>query len=256
MENADEGDMENAGLDHVPKSRKAEKRRLHKQQHCAVVTAKLESYEDLEARMEHMESLITGHFDEEPDRAMTRAEWEAIAEDSAKKAPDARELLRLKKKEEDEMRAKAKALVIPAPPNTIQVQAHKAVGSPIDDVFGGLGGEMDEAIPDVPSNVCLYIRKLLTLANDHEMLKGASFDVPPDTNDIVHNALCQRMANEEHRDVLPCDGYVTAMESFKDEFGLRTSATTAPGLTKVMFVAMTSRKMSALLNIEICNIDL
>ena len=61
MENADEGDMENAGLDHVPKSRKAEKRRLHKQQHCAVVTAKLESYEDLEARMEHMESLITAH---------------------------------------------------------------------------------------------------------------------------------------------------------------------------------------------------
>ena len=49
---------------------------------------------------------------------------------------------------------------------------------------------MDEATPDVPSEVCLYIRKLLTLANDHENLKGASFDVPPDTN-----ALCQRNNN-------------------------------------------------------------
>ena len=84
----------------------------------------------------------------------------------------------------------------------------------------------------------IIIRKLLTLANDHEMLKGASFDVPPDTN-----ALCQRMANEVHRDVLPGDSHVTAMESFKDEFGLRTSATTTPGLLKVMFVAMASRKI-------------
>jgi hypothetical protein len=42
---------------------------------------------------------------EDPDRAMTRAEWEAIAEDSAKKAADARELLRLKKNEEDALRA-------------------------------------------------------------------------------------------------------------------------------------------------------
>ena len=61
-----------------------------------------------------MESLIQGHLDEEPDRAMTRAEWEAIAEDSAKKESDARELLRLKKKdEEDKMHAKAKARAIP-----------------------------------------------------------------------------------------------------------------------------------------------
>ena len=99
---------------------------------------------------------------------------------------------------------------------------------------------MDEVIPDVPSEVCLYMytRKLLTLANDHEMLKGASFDVPPDTN-----VLCQRMANEVHRDVLPGDSHVTAMESFKDEFGLRASVTTTPGLLKAMFVAMASRKM-------------
>ena len=64
-----------------------------KQRQRADVSAKLESYEDLEARMEHLESLFKGHFDEEPDRAMTRLEWVAIAEDSAKKASDARELL-------------------------------------------------------------------------------------------------------------------------------------------------------------------
>ena len=84
---------------------------------------------------------------------------------------------------------------------------------------------MDEAVPDAQAEVCLYIRKLLTLANDHEMIKGVTFDVQPDTN-----ALCQRMANEVHRDVLPGDSHVTAMESFKDEFGFRTSATTTPGL--------------------------
>ena len=63
-----------------------------------------------------MESLIQGHFDEDPDRAMARAEWDAIdiAVDSAKKASDARQLLRLEKKEEGELRVKAKALVIPA----------------------------------------------------------------------------------------------------------------------------------------------
>ena len=60
--------------------------------------------------MEHTESLVKGHFDEDPGRAMTRSEWEAIAQDSAKKSVDARELLRLKKKEEDGLRAKARAL--------------------------------------------------------------------------------------------------------------------------------------------------
>ena len=70
--------------------------------------------------MEFMESLIQGHFDEEPERAMTEVEWDAIAQDSAEKASDAQELLRLKKKEEDELRAKAKALAIPVTPGTIQ----------------------------------------------------------------------------------------------------------------------------------------
>ena len=68
------------------------------------------------------------------------------------------------------------------------------------------------------------------------MLKGVLFDVPSDIN-----ALCQRMANAVHGDVLPGDSHVTAIESFKDEFGMRTSATTTPGVLKVMFVAMASR---------------
>ena len=70
----DDGGMENAGETHVSKSRRLENLRLYRQKQLANVTAKLESYEDLEAQMEHMESLIQEHFDEEPDRAMTRAE--------------------------------------------------------------------------------------------------------------------------------------------------------------------------------------
>jgi len=40
-------------------------------------------------------------------------------------------------------------------------------------------------------------------------------------------------ANEVHKDMLPGDSHVTAMESIKDEFGLKASATTTPGLLKV-----------------------
>ena len=48
-----------------------------------------------------------------------------------------------------------------------------------------------------------------------------------------NNAIRQRMANEVHEDVLPGDSHdiVTAMKSI--EFGLKTSAPTAPGLLKV-----------------------
>ena len=48
------------------------------------------------------------------------------------------------------------------------------------------------------------------------------------------------MANEVHKDVLPGDSHVTATESIKDEFSLKTSTTTAPGLLKVMFLAIAS----------------
>ena len=116
--------------------------------------------------------------------------------------------------------------------------AHEAAASPTGDAFGALGEEMEEAPPNVPTEVCLYIRKLLTLASDHKILKGASFNVAPDTN-----ALCQRMANKVNRDVLPGDSHdiVTAMEAIKDEFSLRTSATTTTGLLKIMFAAIACR---------------
>ena len=80
-----------------------------------------------------MESLVKGPFDEDPDRAMARSEWEAVAEDSAKKASDARELLRLKKKEEDELKARAKAIT---PATALQIIAQAAQDSLIDDGFG------------------------------------------------------------------------------------------------------------------------
>ena len=51
------------------------------------------------------------------------------------------------------------------------------------------------------------------------------------------------MANEVHNDVLPTDSHVTAMESIKDEFGLKTSATTTPGLLNVMFLVMADRNV-------------
>ena len=75
---------------------------------------------------------------------MTRAKWEAITEDSAKKAADAQchELLRLKKKEEDELRAKA----IAAQPTSLRIMAQATPESQIDDVFGALAKLMETRI--------------------------------------------------------------------------------------------------------------
>ena len=191
-----------------------EKRRIHnyKQKQRANFSAKIESYEDLEAQMEHIESLVRGHFDEDPDRAMTRAEWEAIAVDSAKKAADARELLRLKKNEEDAIRARANAA---QPPTPLKIMARTAPESPIGDVFGALAnGDGDvEAPPDVPADVAkyhVYVRELLTIANETKILKSVTFTVEPNIN-----AICQRMTNEVHKDALPGDSHVAAMESIK-----------------------------------------
>ena len=63
-----EGGMDHKDDDDVSKSRKLEKRRIHKQKQRANFSAKIEFYEVVEARTEHMGFLIKGHFDEEPDR--------------------------------------------------------------------------------------------------------------------------------------------------------------------------------------------
>ena len=95
---------------------------------------------------------------------MARSEWEAISQGSANKAADARKLLRLKEKEEDELRATAKA-------TPLLIMAYEAPVSPTDDGFSALDEELWEAPPGLPLKVCRYIRKLLTLANDHEISK-------------------------------------------------------------------------------------
>ena len=71
----DEGGVDKEDGGQLSKYCKVEKRDLHTQMQRANVNAKLESYEDLEARMEHTESLVKGHFDEDCDRAMTKSEW-------------------------------------------------------------------------------------------------------------------------------------------------------------------------------------
>ena len=100
------------------------------------------------------------------------------------------------------------------------------------------GDEDEPAPPNVPVEVMKYIRELLTTANETKILKSATFVVEPNIN-----AICQKMAHEVHRNVLPGDSHVTAMESITDEFGLKTSDTTTTGLLKVVFLAMASRSV-------------
>ena len=88
------------------------------------------------------------------------------------------------------------------------------------------------------SNAYIYIRKLLTLTNDHEILKGASFNVQPDIN-----APCQRMPNKAHKDVLPGGSHAAVMEAIKGKFDLRASSTTGPGLLTSGFEAMACPEM-------------
>ena len=181
--------------------------------------------------------MVKGHCDEEPDRAMTRAEWEATAEDPAKKASGARELLRLKKKEEGELKARAIA-ASPAPPKTM---ARAAPESPIGDAFGALAtGDEDKEMPAIPAEAAQDIRKLRAIANETKILKGASFVVQPNASE-----LCQRTANEAHKDPLPADSHVTSMEPIKGEFGLKAGATTAPGLLEAMTTAIACRSVRA-----------
>ena len=201
--------MENDDEDHA--SRKLEKR-------CANFSVKIESYEDLEARMEHMESLVEGHFDEDPDHA----NHDKSRVYSSQQAADARELLRLKKKEEDEQRAKA----IAAQPTPLKIMAHAAPESPIDDALGALatGDEDVEVPPDVPAEVAEYIPKLITIANEPKILKGASFKVEPNINAII---LCQRMANEVHRDHCVADAWRQPCQGSGLRRGVGSTGTTS-----------------------------
>ena len=128
------------------------------------------------------------------------------------------------------------------PPAPLKIMARAAPESPIGDVFGALanGDEDVEAPPDVPAaaEVAKYIRELLTIANETKILQSATSAVEPNVS-----AVCQRMANEVHSDVLPGDSHVTAMESIKGGFGLKASATMTTGLLSVVFLAMASRSV-------------
>ena len=51
------------------------------------------------------------------------------------------------------------------------------------------------------------------------------------------------MADAVHALVLPGDRHGTAMEALKDKFGLKPGAAVTPGLLKVTFSAVASRKI-------------
>ena len=80
---------------------------------------------------------------------------EATGKDPAKTASDARELLRLKKKEEEgELGARA----IAASPASRKAMAQAAPESLIGDAFGALAtGDEDTEDPDMPAEVARYI---------------------------------------------------------------------------------------------------
>ena len=103
---------------------------------------------------------------------------------------------------------------------------------------------MDEATPDVPAEICLYIRKLPTLANDHEILKGASRLVR-----IAPRCQCTLPEDDQRgtqrctarRQPCHCHGGHQGRVRFEDE--CHDEPWSTGGILKVMLAAIACRKI-------------
>ena len=101
----------------------------------------------------------------------------------------------------------------------------------IDDggFFASLGGVDIANVPEgTPSAVLEYLRGRLRDADSKEALHATKLLAPSGT----HASAITRLSNRVHKEVLYDESHVACLESLKDEFGLLTSATTAPGLLK------------------------
>ena len=95
---------------------------------------------------------------------------------------------------------------------------------------------------ETPSAVLEYLRGRLREANTKEALRATKLQAPPG----AHASAITKLSNRVHKEVLYDESHVACLESLKDEFGLLTSATTAPGLLKCFLNAMYVRKVDVI----------
>ena len=111
-------------------------------------------------------------------------------------------------------------------------------------LFASLGGDDIADVPEgtpSPPAVLEYLRKRLQEANAKGALHATKLLAPSG----AHASAITRLSNRAHK-VLYDESLVACLESLKGEFGLLTSATTAPGLLKCFLNALyaTTRRLS------------
>ena len=100
--------------------------------------------------------------------------------------------------------------------------------------FASLGGDEHPTPEGTPSAVLEYLRGRPRDDNTKEALRATKLCAPSG----AHASAITKLSNRAHKEVLDDESHVACLESLKDEFGLLTSATTAPGLLKFFLNAL------------------
>lgn len=111
--------------------------------------------------------------------------------------------------------------------------------------FASLGGDENPTPEETPLAVLEYLRGRLREANTKEALRATKLQAQSG----AHASAITRLSNRVHKEVLYDESHVACLdrpESLKDEFGLLTSATTAPGLLKCFLNALYVRKVDVI----------
>ena len=94
--------------------------------------------------------------------------------------------------------------------------------------FASLGGDENPTPEETFAAVLEYLRGRLREANTKEALRATKLQAPSG----AHASAITKLSNRVHKEVPYDESHVACLESLKGEFGLLTSATTAPGLLK------------------------
>ena len=114
------------------------------------------------------------------------------------------------------------------------------------DGSGGFYASLGGATPVNPTGatpaVFEHLRVRPKAANAKEPQRATKLTAPSG----AHASGITRLSNCVHQEVLYDETHVACLESLKDEFGLLTSATTAPGLIKCFLNALYVREVDVI----------
>lgn len=241
-----EGGKANENEDDAEFDAALEKRRNDRKKKKTEQHSKLDRLVDVAARLECLEEeLGKATADKAPNEALlTCAEWEVLKQRSAEKGQNARERAQRdyedrKTRRDEQEQARLDKLAKKNSRNTV---ARNLDGIGNGGFFASLGGDENPTPEETPSAVLEYLRGRLREANTKEALRATKLQAPSG----AHASAITKLSNRVHKEVLYDESHVACLESLKDEFGLLTSATTAPGLLKCFLNALYVRKVDVI----------